>query len=504
MADHIFQKKGESTWYVRLAIPADVQKSFGGRKVLIQSLKTGTRSEAMVRRLQYLSIWKQQIADARAGRALPENWATDVSDVLMTINQLKALRKRQLIGETVPLTSPAPENEDIALAAMEQTGMLQILGELQDYFGDTLEGQLQFQETLADAFKEMIPDAYAKQFSLSRDQAAEISALVESPGNYKPRSPITQKKLDAFRAWYSSQGNELKTVDILIRKVEMFSAWLNQTGNVLSFDTVSTYLDSLADAKGKTLTSKTKKQHLWACNTFWKWAKKYDPEWRERFKSMQNPFDDQDLPSLKGERIIYEAFTQSQLEMLHAKALEKSDQNLANLIAIAAYTGCRLEEIGHIHRGNCTFENKLPTAFNILDAKTRAGIREVPIHPKLAPLMAELFASSTNDYLLPGRALNDANKYGHRLDAVGKRFGRLKTANKFGPTHVFHSVRKTAITLVHQADARMEIMASLFGHETGLITLDIYSSGPTMEQKRNVIELLEYNFNLSQNSEKTE
>ena len=275
---------------------------------------------------------------------------------------------------------------------------------------------------------------------------------------------------------------------------------MNQTGNTLSFDTVSAYLDGLVSDQGNPLTSKTKKQHLWACNTFWKWAKRYDAEWREQFKSMQNPFDDHDLPSVKGERIIYDAFTQSQVEMLHAKALEKSDQNLANLIAIGAYTGCRLEEIGHIQRGNCTFESELPTSFSILDAKTRAGIREVPVHPKLAPLMVALLASSTDDYLLPGRTLDESNKYGHRLDAVGKRFGRLKTANKFGPTHVFHSVRKTAITLVHQADARMEVMAALFGHETGLITLDIYSSGPSMEQKRKVIGLLDYNFDLQQNN----
>ncbi len=498
MADNLIQKKGESTWYVRLAIPADVQKAFGGRKVLIQSLKTGLRSEAMTRRLQYLSTWKQQIADVRAGRALPENWAEDVSHALSAIDALKTMRKRQLIGEEAPLSSPIPELDETASAALKQTGMPEVIGEMQDYFGESLEGQLQFEEVLAEAFKEMIPDAYAKHYSLSRDQAADISALIDSPSNYKPRSPITKKRLDAFKAWYSNQGNTLKTVDTLTRKVEMFSAWLTQTGHTLSFDTVSTYLDGLTDAKGKALTSKTKKQHLWSCNTFWKWAKKYDADWREQFRTMQNPFDDHDLPTIKGESIIYEAFTQSQVEMLHFKALDKSDQNLANLIAICAFTGCRLEEIGNIHRSNCTFENDLLTAFNIPDAKTRAGIREVPVHPKLAPLMAVLLAASTDGYVLPGRALNESNRYRHRLDAVGKRFGRLKKANNFGPLHVFHSVRKTAITLVHQADARMEVMAGLFGHETGLITLDIYSSGPSIEQKRKVIELLDYDLDLNQ------
>lgn len=499
MADNLIQKKGESTWYVRLAIPADVQKAFGGRKVLIQSLKTGLRSEAMTRRLKCLSTWKQQIADARAGRALPDNWDADITHALSVMDTIRTLGRRRLVGEETSLTSPSPEADEAARMALEHSGMLEAVIGLRDYFGDSIEGQLQFQETLADTFKEIIPDAYAKHFSLSREQAQEIATLVESPASYKPRSPITQKRLDAFRAWYSNQGNELKTVDVLIRKVERLSSWLNQTGNDLSFDNVSIYLDSLTDSNGKLLTSKTKKQHLWACNTFWKWAKKYDTEWRERFATTQNPFNDHDLPSIKGERIIYEAFTQSQVEFLHAKALEKSDQNLANLIAIGAYTGCRLEEIGHIRKIDCTFENGLPSSFNIPDAKTRAGIREVPIHPNLAPLMAELLKSSIDDYLLPGRELNESNKYRHRLDATGKRFGRLKTTNNFGRSHVFHSIRKTAITLVHQADARMEVMAGLFGHETGLITLDIYSSGPSLEQKRKVIELLDYEFDFNQN-----
>lgn len=497
MSDHIFQKKGESTWYVRLAIPADVQKAFSGRKVLIQSLKTGLRSEAMVRRLQCLSTWKQQIADARAGRALPENWQDDVIDQLQQLDELARNQKRRVIGEEVTLPAHDPEFIRVMLAIPGATEFFTKLAKSQTK--DGMEGEIQITETINKIVKEMVPLKLERNYTLTNEQRNELSAIVIAPATYKPRSPITPKKLVAFRTWYSNQGKAPKTVDILIRKIEMFSAWLNQTGSTLSFDTVSTYLDALADTNGNALTSKTKRQHIWACNTFWKWAKKYDADWRERFKSTQNPFEDHDLPIIKGESIIYDAFTRSQAEMLHAKALEKSDQILANLIAIAAYTGCRLEEIGHIRRDNCTLVNGLPTSFNIPDAKTRAGIREVPVHPKLAPLMTALLAASTDGFVLPGRALDESNKYDHRLDAVGKRFGRLKKANNFGRAHVFHSVRKTAITLVHQAGARMEIMAALFGHETGLITLDIYSSGPSMEQKRQVIELLDYDFDLHQN-----
>lgn len=69
MADNLIQKKGESTWYVRLAVPVDVQSAMGGKTVLIQSLKTGLRSEAMTRRLSVLADWKAQFKAARDKRS---------------------------------------------------------------------------------------------------------------------------------------------------------------------------------------------------------------------------------------------------------------------------------------------------------------------------------------------------------------------------------------------------------------------------------------------------
>lgn len=497
MANNLIQKPGESTWYVKLAIPADVQSAFGGRKVMIRSLKTALRSEAMDRRLAHLSTWKKMIQAARAAKALPENWAEHVSFAASSMNTATLLKKRQLIGEKVAIPSP-DYDEQLVTEALEKAGLTEAIAELRNYFGNSMDGQLQFQENLAAIFKELIPTAYSSQFTLSANELDNIRALVSSPESYKPRSPYTDKKLDAFRRWYETFGKRARTVDTLIRKVEMFSAWINKTGCSISFDSVTSYVDGLQDSKGQPLSSQTKKMYLWANSTFWKWAKKHDSELRETFKELQNPFEGHDLPRVKNERVSYDAFTKEEVETLHRAALTKKDQNLANLIAIAAYTGCRLEEIGHIHQRDCKIEEGEIISFNIPDAKSQAGIRDVPVHSDISTLMAELLKSSSDGFLLTGRALDESNIYGHRLDAVGKRFGRLKTANGFGSTHVLHSIRKTAITLVHQAGGTMEVMAGLFGHETGLITLDIYSTGPSLNQKRQVIDLLSYDFNLKQ------
>jgi len=86
MADNLIQKKGESTWYVRLAAPADVQEKLS-LEVFIQSLKTGLRKEALDRRLPILAAWKDRIRAAREGIPLPAGWQDSFVTTLTTIDQ---------------------------------------------------------------------------------------------------------------------------------------------------------------------------------------------------------------------------------------------------------------------------------------------------------------------------------------------------------------------------------------------------------------------------------
>lgn len=97
---------------------------------------------------------------------------------------------------------------------------------------------------------------------------------------------------------------------------------------------------------------------------------------------------------------------------------------LANLIRLGAYTGARIEELCSLRT-----EHADASALHIADAKTAAGIRDVPVHPAIKDLVEALKSSSTDGFLLSGLTLN---KYGDRSNAIGKRFGRLKTDLGFG------------------------------------------------------------------------
>lgn len=165
-------------------------------------------------------------------------------------------------------------------------------------------------------------------------------------------------------------------------------------------------------------------------------------------------------------------------------ALAKDDQELADLITLGAYTGARIEEL-------CSLEvaNVLPKSFRIVDAKTEAGIREVPIHAALKPLIKRLKVKTTDGYLISGLTFN---KYDDRSNAIGKRFGRLKTALGHGPQYVFHSLRKTLVTMLEDAGVSENLAADIVGHEKPRITYGLYSGGASLATKAEALGRVKY------------
>ncbi len=482
----------QHTYHVRLAIPEDVRFFFGGRKLLSRSLKTGLEREAKDRARVVLVEWKAQITAARKLKAeQADGWKENAAETSTKLAAFLEERVLEATGTRTPSPVPPEVLERLNAAAVEPMPLLQTgISHQFDLRGKDVVGQITEHQKLVDFFKQATALHLQRDYSLNGAETDQLQAILSDPKQYKPRSPITTARLDSFRIHLERKGTAAKTVDQVCRRVALFSSYLGKHGHSLTFDTVSAYLDQLTDKAGNPLTAKTKKQHVWSCSLFWKFACKYDADWRDQYKGQPSPFADHDLPVIKGESAPWEAFTKEDVEKLHALALEKKDQPLADLIAVGAYTGARLEEIGRIHRDNITFKDGVPISFHIEQAKTTAGEREVPIHPKIAGLFSSLLDRSKDGFLFEG----GHNKYGNRLDPLSKRFGRLKTAAGFDKGFVFHSIRKTTITLMHQAGADIAVMPAVVGHETGLFSLDRYSAGPSMPQKRQVIELLSFDF----------
>ena len=166
-------------------------------------------------------------------------------------------------------------------------------------------------------------------------------------------------------------------------------------------------------------------------------------------------------------------------------AESKGDEVLSDLIKLAAHTGCRIEELCSLKLENVTSDKIV-----IEEAKTEAGWREVPIHKDIQQTVAKLQQTSNGKYLLSGLSFN---KYGDRSNAIGKRFGRLKTELGYGPDHVFHSLRRAFSTQLENAGVERTTVARLMGHELGDQTFGGHSDGLHFEKLQWAIAKLNFN-----------
>ena len=479
MADNLEKQGG--IYHVRLAIPRDVQSAFGDRRILSKSLDTSARNEAMTLRLPWLFQWKAEIKTARAARLLPEGWQETVAAEANAIAQLQKQGRRNVIGEA---PQPLPPVDPVLMEQMRAHGIPELLKKLVRIRAtEGVVGKLKTEDDLAAIAMSLIKHQVESNHHLTADQSAELTALVNNPASYKPKSPLTPTRLKSFRTYGERQGLCKKSLDIQASKLATLSDYLSTEGLPLTFDTVAAWLDSL------TVQPKTKKQYTWAGSQFWKWAIKYDSRWREDYKGMPNPFEDHTLPTLRGKAAAEakrKAFTNDQLADLYIAAKETKNAYLPDLIALAAYTGARIEELCQLRTDDIITVDGI-AALSINDSKTEAGIREIPIHADAVELVEKLAANSKDGYLIPS---TDGNKYGIRSDLYSKAFGRLKTSLNYGRQHVFHCIRMFFITELHRADVAGITLAAIVGHETGTVTFDVYSAGPSMRQKADAIAKL--------------
>ncbi len=324
---------------------------------------------------------------------------------------------------------------------------------------------------------------------LPQAELAEALTIAAAPETYRPKSPISASAQTQFATHLAEQNDNQRTRDIYLSHIKRFSSWLTTNGRELTFDTVADYLNTVSKVR------QTRQGHLAALRKFHKWAVRYDTYYRDLLAEKRNPFEGHEHPKVGANAgKSWAAYSRQEAEQLHAAALAKDDTDLADLIAFACYTGCRIEELGRIRRETTIFDDAgQPTGFRVDESKTESGIREIPLHPALLPIYERRLQNPQGDTLalFPG---NDKTKHGIRLNALSQRFTKLKRAEGFGNQHVFHSLRKCTATMLHQAGVSALTIPFILGHDVGNVTFDVYSTGPTFEQKQEAIRALLFQF----------
>lgn len=333
------------------------------------------------------------------------------------------------------------------------------------------------QKAVDDDEREVIHNALINLLDRGDDKlsAKDKEAYDVAMGNKTPNSLH-------FDGWKTQLHHVQKSQDQMTKDVKVFIEQFTLTSDITFFK-LRDWIEGL-EAKGATYS--TRKRLVGSGKDFWKYLKQ-----RRVLTDLADPFAGVLPPIKRGKNTKSNEWLPFKPDEVvgfwhSARAKRKPDLILADLIALGAYTGCRIEELCSLR-----LKDMADGYFSVTESKTKAGIRDVPIHSAITPLVKRLKEQSTDGYLFSGLTFNI---YDDRANAVGKRFGRLKTKLGFGEFHVFHSIRKTLVTMLENASVSENNTADIVGHEKPRITYGLYSDGAWIEVKLEALERVKYNF----------
>ncbi|SMF85985.1 Site-specific recombinase XerC [Tistlia consotensis] len=286
--------------------------------------------------------------------------------------------------------------------------------------------------------------------------------------------PFTEH-LDDYGA--SLHGKEQKTIDQRKARIQKFAEDFPKVQDVTRKKVQKWVNDQAAEGR----SPKTIQGYVSDVRSYWNYLISI-----EAVPEESAPFDKLSLPraSSKGRADDRRApYTPKDAVRVYRAALAEGDALLADLILLGMHTGARIEEL-------CSLKVEHAKDFiDIRDAKTGAGVRQVPIHPAVKDMLERRRKESSDGYVFSGLK---ANKYGDRSNTMSARFSRLKTDLGFGPSHVFHSFRNTLATMMENAGVLEGIAADTVGHKKQTMTYGLYSGGASLEVKQKALELVQY------------
>lgn len=423
-----FLEKRRRRWYAVLDVPADARKAIG-KKRLVQSLETDSLAQAQIRVHGVVQGWKEQIQAVRASNS---SHATSGLDP----DSWSPDGWRRYIKLNGGLDWELDEALGSIAEDMEEDGKEgAILG-----YRVAAGKSVLLSEHVQDYLDDTVPDPKSKDM-----KTRHLSLFLKT---FKLAEDVTQ---------------------------EAVAEWVEQV---------------LLGEHG--VSHKTAKTYLSTYRTFWGYLgrKKLVKRSLEAFTDvLQAPLKPLNGNG-KGRRGYFEP---DDYKKLLEAVPEDRDKILSDLIRLAAHTGCRIDELCSLRLDDVKLTDRVPY-FLIEDAKTEAGNRKVPIHSGIKQLVAQLkdtsHASCDGDgYLLSGLTFN---KYGDRSNAIGKRFGRLKTSLGYGRDLVFHSFRRGVATQFENKGVPEVIAARVLGHEFPTMSFGTYSGGADLETLQQAIEVLKW------------
>ena len=416
-------KRRHQTWYARLAVPPSLRAAIG-KSEIVRSLHTRDLREANRLKHRVIADMHRWMADQVTEAGVSQE------DPAFMLEVAKNVRARVIAAE---LTPDAAEEE----------------------FDNALDSHL---------------DRVARKYGIDDRGHARLSdehvALVQLATRIASGEEVTllAAAIDKYLAETAPRVRKA-TLGDKKRQLAELCAWMKKGCEVraVTKKQAGRYLSEVLLTKGH--TPKTVKDTLSNLSAFFSWLEdrgevEVNP-WRNISRTIR--------ASTRGAAPSRRPWTDAELTALFG-SIDDSDP-LRPMVAIAAYSGMRLEEIANLRVADVSND-----AFRITEGKTASAVRFVPIHPVLRQLVARLVDTAKDEFLIPGllRGGRDA-KRGHY---VGKRFGRAIRKLGFADSALtFHTLRNSFMQRCEEASIPESTVKLIVGHKRSSLTYGLYSPG---------------------------
>ena len=156
---------------------------------------------------------------------------------------------------------------------------------------------------------------------------------------------------------------------------------------------------------------------------------------------------------------------------------KKVKQTMACLLTMI-YTSLRIGELLELKKENIDLISNIKT-IDVIKSKTKAGIRVIPLHDKIIPII-EYLLDNNSEYLVSS---SRNSSYSYTCWLVDT-FRPILT--KLDMNHTPHDCRHTFITLMTAAKADPVALRQIVGHEGKDITEKVYTHLPVEVLKSNI------------------
>jgi integrase len=286
-----------------------------------------------------------------------------------------------------------------------------------------------------------------------------------------------------------AKHTRIQTKNAREKRVRDFIEWLGVDREIKSItrQQAGSYITRVLLNKGHSI--KTTKDTISDLSTFFNWCMQRGMIDSNPFYGLSTTVRETSRGTKEKQGTRRRPFTNDELVTLLTAIRDArgKDDPLWPLAILGLFTGMRGNEIAETE-----VTDVHDTYIHIPEGKTESSIRDVPIHPVISKLVADLKENSTDGYLISG--LKRGGEDNKRYHVIGKRFSTVlrKVAKITDRQVVFHCLRKNLATALENAGVPESTAQQIAGHKKQSMTYGLYSGGVELEKLSKAMAKVDY------------